>query len=168
MVSLNRDKNKNIMSLDIYFVYETEDKDKLEVKEFGVRGLMSFLEYFPHAGTPEEIEQFKNSVLFPTFVKDFATPEESENQNIEDMSEEEWEEMLEPYVGPTFEAQELVSWMTTWIEIIESDEEARRALIPLTEYGYDWAPSVIEDMKQIIEQGKCAQLHNVKMHIEMY
>jgi hypothetical protein len=166
---------KEIMSVDMYFVYETEDKDDFEVKEFGIRGLLPFLEYFPHDGTPEEIENFKNSVLFPTFVEDFAPPKERECPDIVNMSDEEFDEMLQAateYRGPSFDPEELVLWMTTWLEIIELDEAARRVLIRIAEeaYGYnhDWALTIVEDMKQTVEQAKCAQRHNVQMHMEMH
>ena len=151
------------MGLDIYFVYET-DKDDVEVPEFACRGLQDLFEY------PVGIEELQNSVLNPLFVQDFPKlsvwePSDEEYEEIEEMMAE----GLEPYVGPTFDAKELVAWAEAWIKIIPKlDIEEQGMVLPLATSGYDWMPDILKDLTEIKKQGECAQAHGVQMHIEMY
>ena len=137
----------------------------MEVPEVACRGLQDLFEY------PAYFPELEGSILRLPFVEDFPKLGDFEPQEIDftKLTEEEYEEILEPYVGPTFEPEELVAWATAWGDIIRGmNEEERRAVLPLATQSYDWTPALLDDLKQIAEQGTCAQKHGVKIHIEMY
>jgi hypothetical protein len=83
------------MGLDATFAYDTDDKGKFEVEEFVGRSILPFLQFFPRDSPAEVVEQFKSTVLFPSFIEHLTNGEEIVEPEPWEMSTEEWEAYLD-------------------------------------------------------------------------
>lgn len=131
--------------------------------------LLNLFEIYPEDYEDEERTNIENSAIYPDFVREFE-----KQRDFVPTSYEEGVKWLEendgpqPYISPSFEPEQLLSWARAWIEILSDCEDDIKDAFDLRARGFDWTDETLEDLQSLQHAAERAIKDGLTLHIEIY